>query len=56
MTSGCTKSWVTLARRVRGLETLTVTRLGVTGTFKRTLQSTNPIESMVQSVRWTPAT
>jgi len=37
-----------------GLEgTLTVTRLGVTGTLKRTLHSTSPIESMVEIVRWT---
>jgi putative transposase len=29
-------------------ETLTVTRLGVTGSLKRTLESTNPCESMVR--------
>jgi hypothetical protein len=29
-------------------ETLTVTRLGITGKLKRTLQSTNPCESMVR--------
>lgn len=34
-------------------ETLTVTRLGVTGTLKRTLHSTNPIESMIEIVRRT---
>ena len=28
-------------------ETLTLTRLGVTGSLKRTLESTNPCESMV---------
>lgn len=32
-------------------ETLTVTRLGVSGKLKRTLQSTNPIESMIDTVR-----
>jgi putative transposase len=32
-------------------ETLTVTRLGITGKLKLTLQSTNPIESMISSVR-----
>jgi putative transposase len=32
-------------------ETLTVTRLGVTGALKRTLCSTNPIESMIDTVR-----
>jgi transposase-like protein len=32
-------------------ETLTVTRLGVTGALKRTLASTNPIESMISRVR-----
>ena len=32
-------------------ETLTVTRLGITGKLKRTLQSTNPCESMISSVR-----
>jgi putative transposase len=32
-------------------ETLTVTRLGVTGKLKLTLQSTNPIESMISTVR-----
>jgi hypothetical protein len=30
-------------------ETLTLTRLGVTGSLKRTLQSTNPCESMAWS-------
>jgi putative transposase len=34
-------------------ETLTLTRLGVTGTLKRTLCSTNPIESMLSTVRRT---
>jgi putative transposase len=34
-------------------ETLTVTRLGVTGALKRTLASTNPIESMLCTVRRT---
>jgi len=29
-------------------ETLTLTRLGVTGSLKRTLESTNPCESMVR--------
>jgi putative transposase len=32
-------------------ETLTVTRLRVTGKLKRTLQSTNPCESMISTVR-----
>jgi putative transposase len=32
-------------------ETLTVTRLGVSGALKRTLCSTNPIESMIDTVR-----
>jgi putative transposase len=32
-------------------ETLTVTRLGVGGALKRTLQSTNPCESMIECVR-----
>jgi putative transposase len=34
-------------------ETLTITRLGVTGSLKRTLQSTNPCESMIECVRRT---
>jgi putative transposase len=34
-------------------ETLTVTRLGITGTLRRTLHSTNPIESMFNIVRAT---
>ncbi len=32
-------------------ETLTLTRLGITGQLKRTLASTNPIESMIECVR-----
>jgi putative transposase len=37
-----------------GLEgTLTITRLGVTGSLKRTLASTNPCESMIECVRRT---
>jgi putative transposase len=32
-------------------ETLTVTRLGIAGKLKLTLQSTNPIESMISTVR-----
>jgi putative transposase len=32
-------------------DTLTVTRLGITGKLKRTLQSTNPCESMISTVR-----
>ena len=32
-------------------ETLTVTRLGITGKLRLTLQSTNPIESMISTVR-----
>jgi hypothetical protein len=34
-------------------ETLTLTRLGVRGKLKTTLQSTNPIESMIGTVRRT---
>ncbi|MGH2832238.1 MAG: IS256 family transposase [Solirubrobacteraceae bacterium] len=34
-------------------ETLTVTRLGVKGQLKRTLQSTNPCESMIETIRRT---
>ena len=34
-------------------ETLTVARLGVKGRLKRTLQSTNPCESMLETVRHT---
>jgi transposase-like protein len=34
-------------------ETLTVQRLGITGQLKRTLESTNPIESMIEIVRRT---
>ena len=34
-------------------ETLTLTRLGITGSLKRTLVSTNPIESMIECVRRT---
>jgi putative transposase len=34
-------------------ETLTLTRLGVSGSLKRTLESTNPCESMLEVVRRT---
>jgi putative transposase len=34
-------------------ETLTVTRLGVTGSLRKTLASTNPCESMIECVRRT---
>jgi transposase-like protein len=34
-------------------ETLAVTRLGIKGALKRTLQSTNPCESMIETVRRT---
>jgi putative transposase len=34
-------------------ETLTVSRLAITGRLKRTLTSTNPIESMIEIVRRT---
>jgi putative transposase len=34
-------------------ETLTITRLGITGSLKRTLASTNPCESMIECVRRT---
>ncbi len=33
------------------VETLTVTRLGVTGTLLKTVMSTNPVESMIEIVR-----
>ncbi len=32
-------------------ETVTITRLGIKGALKKTLQSTNPIESMIECVR-----
>jgi hypothetical protein len=32
-------------------ETVTVTRLGIRGPLKRTLESTNPCESMIECVR-----
>jgi transposase-like protein len=32
-------------------ETLTITRLGITGSLKRTLESTNPCESMIECIR-----
>jgi transposase-like protein len=34
-------------------ETLTATRLGVRGSLRKTLQSTNPCESMIETVRRT---
>ena len=34
-------------------ETLTVTRLGITGSLRKTLASTNPCESMIECVRRT---
>jgi putative transposase len=34
-------------------ETVTLTRLGIRGSLKRTLESTNPIESMIECVRRT---
>ena len=34
-------------------ETLTLTRLGMTGSLERTLASTNPCESMIEIVRCT---
>ncbi len=34
-------------------ETLTLTRLGINGSLKRTLESTNPCESMIECVRRT---
>ena len=34
-------------------ETLTLTRLGATGNLKRSLESTNPCESMIEIVRRT---
>jgi hypothetical protein len=32
-------------------ETFTITRLGISGSLKRTLASTNPFESMIECVR-----
>jgi len=32
-------------------DTLTLTRLGVSGSLRRTLESTNPMESMIEIVR-----
>jgi hypothetical protein len=32
-------------------ETLTVTRLGITGSLLRTVMGTNPVESMIEIVR-----
>jgi hypothetical protein len=37
-------------------ETPMLTRLGVTGKLKRTLESTNLVESMIEIVRCTSAT
>jgi hypothetical protein len=34
-------------------EALTLTRLSVSGNLTRTLERTNPIESMIEIVRWT---
>ena len=34
-------------------ETLTLTRLGINGSLKRTLASTNPCESMIECIRRT---
>jgi hypothetical protein len=34
-------------------ETLTLTRLGITGSLTRTLAPTNPVESMIECVRRT---
>jgi putative transposase len=34
-------------------ETITLTRLGIRGSLKRTLESTNPCESMIDCVRTT---
>ena len=34
-------------------ETLTLTRLGIRGNLKKTLESTNPCESMIECVRRT---
>jgi putative transposase len=34
-------------------ETLTLTRLGIRGSLKRTLESTNPCESMIECIRRT---
>jgi transposase-like protein len=34
-------------------ETLTLTRLGIRGALKKTLSSTNPIESMIEIIRRT---
>jgi putative transposase len=49
------RTWPDAARSLReGLEeTLTLTRLGVTGQLAKTLSSTNPCESMIEIVRRT---
>jgi len=49
------RSWPDAAGSLReGMEeTLTLTRLGITGNLARTLSSTNPIESMIEIVRHT---
>ena len=49
------RSWPDAARSLReGLEeTLTLTRLGITGQLAKTLCSTNPCESMIEIVRRT---
>ena len=39
------------ALRVGLADTLTINRLGVTGSLRRTLESTNPVESMIEIVR-----
>ncbi len=41
----------TAGRREELAETLTVTSLGVTGSFLKTVMSTNPVESMIEIMR-----
>jgi len=50
---GRTRAPARKARSVRAWKTLTVTRFGITGPLKRTLESTNPCESMIECVRRT---
>ena len=59
-TTGSGRSLASSPGRIRGAaaslregleETVTVTRLGVSGPLKRTLESTNPCESMIECVR-----
>jgi hypothetical protein len=50
---GCGKGWSTFTQpeSTRRRATLTLTRLRIKGQLKRTLESTNPCESMIEIVR-----